>query len=61
MSETVSERRLDYVSQLPDGSGPVISITIFRGMLIAATEEGVYYLDGSEWRRLEIAPKGEKA
>lgn len=54
-----SERKVERVSELPDGAGPVTACTMFNGMLLAATENGMYQLVGSEWRRLEFAPKGE--
>ena len=33
----------------------VIDTTYFRGVLIAATEDGVFYLKGKRWTRLEPA------
>lgn len=43
-------------SILPNGA-KVVDCTMFRGVLFAASEEGVYYLDAGEWRRLEVVPK----
>ena len=46
---------MKQVSSLRTGE-VIIDTVMFRGMLFAATIDGVFYLDGSEWKRLELAP-----
>lgn len=43
------------ISELPTGE-KIVDTIMFRGLLFAATHDGVFYLDGQEWKRLELAP-----
>lgn len=41
------------ISSLSDGS-KIIDCVMFRGLLLAATVNGIFYWDEGEWRRVEL-------
>lgn len=47
---------MKQISELPTGE-KIVDTIMFRGMLFAATHDGVFYLDGQDWKRLELTPE----
>lgn len=47
---------MKQLSELPTGE-KIVDTIMFRGMLFAATQDGVFYLDGQDWKRLELKPE----